>query len=226
MAAGRPIVGTGQNLPPIVDQTYNMGPTAAPQIEAYYTGSAIDKDRRGVAKAAQRWINRWIGANCEGTSRKALRQCRAMVVFDIDETLLNAFSYYVTQTPAFTYDPKTWADYQTSCGYSAIQPTIDLYQALRKRGVRLALVSAGSEAQRAVMTKCLQSKGVSGWSAYRLRGPDAAKISIGDWKASQRKELERAGNRIIASIGDQVSDMSHGHLMRGFLLPNTMYQLS
>jgi len=30
---------------------------------------------------------------------------------------------------------------------------------------------------------------------------------------------------IAASVGDQVSDMSFGHLMHGFLLPNTMYYL-
>ena len=29
----------------------------------------------------------------------------------------------------------------------------------------------------------------------------------------------------IYSVGDQVSDMSFGHLRRGFLLPNTMYYL-
>jgi hypothetical protein len=35
--------------------------------------------------------------------------------------------------------------------------------------------------------------------------------------------MQREGHRIVASIGDQVSDMSMGHLKSGFLLPNLMY---
>jgi hypothetical protein len=35
--------------------------------------------------------------------------------------------------------------------------------------------------------------------------------------------LEREGYTIIASLGDQVSDMSFGALKKGFLLPNLMY---
>ena len=38
--------------------------------------------------------------------------------------------------------------------------------------------------------------------------------------------LEKKGYAIIASIGDQVSDMSWGHLERGFLLPNVMAHLA
>jgi acid phosphatase len=37
--------------------------------------------------------------------------------------------------------------------------------------------------------------------------------------------LERRGFTIVASVGDQVSDMSYGHLRRGFLMPNTMYYI-
>jgi len=43
------------------------------------------------------------------------------------------------------------------------------------------------------------------------------------FKAKVRRQLEREGYTIIASLGDQVSDMSFGALKKGFLLPNLMY---
>jgi len=86
---GRPITGSGQNHPPLADETYNVGAYMAPQVEANYTGKAIQQDRADVALAAWRWVRDWVRANC-GSTPEAVRACRARVVFDVDETLLNS----------------------------------------------------------------------------------------------------------------------------------------
>jgi acid phosphatase len=75
------------------------------------------------------------------------------------------------------------------------------------------------------MIPCLNSLGFSGWDRYVMRGSAAPQLSSGEYKAIARKALEKKGFTIVASVGDQVSDMSYGHLRRGFLLPNTMYYL-
>lgn len=70
------------------------------------------------------------------------------------------------------------------------------------------------------------------WRSWRRRSRPhenchrrTANLSAGEYNASARKALQRDGYTIVASVGDQVSDMSYGHLKRGFLMPNTMYYL-
>lgn len=224
VVAGRTIVGSGQNLPPIADSTYNVGPYMAPQVEAYYTGTAIEADRADVALAAWRFVRDWTRERC-GMTPADVRDCKAMVVFDVDETLLNSYSYSVAQDPQFTFNPTTWTDYVDACGYAGIPQTRALFDRFKELGVTVALVSAGSRDTKVAMVTCLHSKGIKGWERYIMRGDNAQDLSAGEYKALARRDLERRGFTIVASIGDQVSDMSYGHLKRGFLLPNTMYYL-
>jgi hypothetical protein len=58
-----------------------------------------------------------------------------------------------------------------------------------------------------------------------MRGDKAPDASSAEYKALARESLKRDGFTIVASVGDQVSDMSYGHLKRGFLMPNTMYYI-
>ena len=224
VVAGRTIIGSGQNLPPIAESTYNVGSYMAPQVEAYYTGTAIQRDRADVALAAWRYVRDWTRERC-GTTPADVRACKAMVVFDVDETLLNSYSYSLAQDPQFTFNPTTWTAYVDACGYAPIPQTRDLFDRIKALGVRIALVSSGSSDTRAAMVSCLNARGISGWDRYVMRGDRAPGLSGGEYKALAREGLKRDGFTIVASIGDQVSDMSYGHLKRGFLLPNTMYYL-
>ena len=56
-----------------------------------------------------------------------------------------------------------------------------------------------------------------------LRTQAEATLSADVYKSQHRADLQAEGHRIVASIGDQVSDMSKGRLKAGFLLPNLMY---
>ena len=191
--AGRTIIGSGQNLPPISDSTYNVGSYMAPQVEAYYTGQAIERDRSDVALAAWRFVRDWTRDRC-GAAPEQVRDCKAMVVFDVDETLL-------------------------------IPQTRDLFNRVKKLGVSIALVSSGDRDTKASMVSCLNARGINGWDRYIMRGDKDPAASSAEYKALARESLKRDGFTIVASVGDQVSDMSYGHLKRGFLLPNTMYYM-
>ncbi|MGI9195919.1 MAG: HAD family acid phosphatase [Candidatus Nanopelagicales bacterium] len=225
MVAGRTIIGTGQNLPPIAGETYNVGSYMAPVIEEYYTGKAIQRDRADVALAAWRFVRDWTRTRCGDTSA-AVKACGAAVVFDVDETLLNSYSYSLSTRPQFTFDPTTWTEYVDECGYAGIPQTRDLFQRFTKLGVHVSLVSAGSRDTKQAMVSCLHKNGISGWDRYIMKGSAADNLTDAQYKATARAALERSGLTIIASIGDQVSDMSYGYLRRGFLMPNTMYYLS
>lgn len=222
--AGRTIIGSGQNLPPISNSTYNVGSYMAPQVEAYYTGQGIQRDRADITLAAWRFVRDWTRDRC-GTAPVQVRNCKAMVVFDVDETLLNSYTYSLAQDPQFTFNPTTWTEYVDSCGYSPIPQTRDLFNRLKKLGVSIALVSSGDRDTKAAMVSCLNARGINGWDRYIMRGDKAPDASSAEYKAIARESLKREGFTIVASVGDQVSDMSYGHLKRGFLLPNTMYYI-
>ena len=50
-------------------------------------------------------------------------------------------------------------------------------------------------------------------------------LTAEEFKSDARRRIERDGYRIITSIGDQLSDSTGGHVIRGFRLPNPMYFL-
>ena len=222
VAEGRPIIGSGQNLPPLVGSTYNIGSYPAAEVEGYYTSKAIKRDRQDVATAAWRWIRDWTSANC-GSTKAEIRACKATVVFDVDETLLNSYTYSIAQNPQFTYNNTTWNAYVAACGYQGIPQTRKLYNKVISLGLHVSLISAASRTNKTPMTACLHTHGIAAWDHYFMRGEQGASLTDGQWKAQQRKHLQEKGLVIVASIGDQVSDMSYGHLLHGFLLPNTMY---
>ncbi len=46
-----------------------------------------------------------------------------------------------------------------------------------------------------------------------------------DYKSGARKAIEDQGYRIVASVGDQYSDLAGGHEAAAFKLPNPFYFL-
>lgn len=225
IVSGRTIVGSGNNLPPIHGTTYNVGPYMAPQVEAYYASKEFQQDRSDVALAAWRYVRDWTRQHC-GSTPAAVKACKAAVVFDVDETLLDSFSYEVAQDPKFTFDPTTWDAYVDACGYAGIRQTRDIFNRFKKLGMHVSLVSAGSRDNKEAMVSCLHQHGIAGWDNYIMRGSKDSQSTFAEYKAAARTKLQRSGLTIVASIGDQVSDMSYGHLHRGFLMPNVMAYLA
>lgn len=217
-AAGRPIVGTTQNLPPMtVTGNYFAGPENAAAIESYYDSGTARDDQRDVIKAARTWIYDWVDARCGGRPAS----CDATVVFDIDETLLSNYAFY--KGTGFTFDQDGWNAFTESCQNSAIGPARTLYRQLVRDGFAVVLITGRSDSERKATADCLRKRGMTDWHELILRTQAEASLSADDYKSQRRADLQKEGHRIVASIGDQVSDMSRGHLKRGFLLPNLMY---
>lgn len=217
-AAGKPIWGTGQNLPPLVTTgNYFVGPGFADDVIAYYDSGRATKDQKAVAKGARDWVDAWVEEYCGGKPRS----CKATVVFDIDETLLSNYAFY--KSTDFTFDQDGWNEFTESCGNTAIAPVRALYTHFKKSGLHMVLLTGRSYTEREATAACLTKRGITGWDRLILRSADQASLSADDYKSGERQQLQRAGYRIVASVGDQVSDMSRGRLKAGFLLPNPMY---
>lgn len=217
-AAGKPIWGTTQNLPPMtVTGNYFTGPENAEAIKDYYDSGQARKDQEAVAQAARTWIYDWVSDKCNGKPET----CDATVVFDIDETLLSNYDYY--KTTGFTFTQDGWNDFTENCGNTAIGPTRDLYRKLVRDGFAVVLLTGRSDSERATTAECLRKRGIKDWHELILRTQAEASLSADVYKSQRRADLQAEGHRIVASIGDQVSDMSMGRLKAGFLLPNLMY---
>lgn len=223
VSAGREIVGSGQNLPSIqAVEIYDVGPGPADLINRYYSSGAVERDQRQVAAAALRWTKAWLRETCGSTQPAKVRACRAAAVFDIDDTLLSSYPTLSTNVPAFTWDSATSDASVEDCTKPVIDATRRLFNAFKKLGVTPMLITGRSDTQREETVRCLEAVGISGWETLVMRGSDN-RLPASVYKSQARKALEKKGWTIGPSTGDQISDMSYGHLGRGFLLPNPMY---
>ncbi len=219
IAAGKPLVGSGQNLPSLgVTETYDSGPGFAEQINDYYD-DGIDRDTKAVVDTASKWVKRYVQRECDGDART----CKAMVVFDVDDTLFSTYEQASAAKPAFSYDSDAWAAAVDACAQPLITPVAELFTSARKMGVTVAILTGRSQEQRDETVTCLRKAGVTGWYELITRDSKNENLSAADYKSQQRAVWERKGFTIIASVGDQVSDMAKGYLLKGFLLPNPMY---
>jgi len=223
---GKPITGSGQNLAPMNHRSWDQGASVLPQVSWYYDSGTAARDQQQVTSAARTWINRRIRQRCTGTSPAAVRRCKVAVVFDLDDTLLSTWPYARAADPPLSFNPTTWNAFVQACGYAPNPAPIALLNTLLSRGVHVAIVSGGSAANTAAEKSCLRANGVRGWSSIRLRPANTRQWTAAQWKVRQRMAIEARGFTIVASIGDQVSDMSWGHLEHGFLLPNVMAYLA
>lgn len=222
VSAGKPITGSGQNLPTLeATAIWDIGSYPAELVNEYYTSGEALRDQAAVARSARVWAKKWARDVCGATAAK-VRDCRLVAVFDIDDTLLSSYPTLATNSPAFTYSPSADASSIAECTQPVIQPVKDLYLALQRMGYATVVITGRSESERDATVACLNTNGITGWEALVMKPPGST-LSASSYKAQARRALIRQGWRLGPSIGDQVSDMSFGALAHGFLVPNGMY---
>ena len=225
LSAGKVIIGTGHNLPPMMPtDTWNIGSYAAPQVNSYYTSGTAAAGQAEVAKSALTWTKSWVSKVCGSLKPAKVRACKAAAVFDIDETLLSNYEWISTLPIPFSFDVDASNAANLNCTTPPIKATVALFNALKRIGVTPFLITGRSESQREMTDACLAKSGITGYEALILK-PAGNTQTAAARKADQRKALISKGWKIGPSVGDQISDMSNGSLTRGFLLPNAMYYL-
>jgi len=224
-AQGVPIVGSDAHLPPLAATSpFDAGPIVGEEIIKFRQSGGYQADIRGVNARARAFVNTWLTEKCgEHATVAQVRGCRAMLVSDIDDTLISWYSFYANPAIDFQYVSIAEAAAKYACTPPAIKQTVATLQYAESRGVAVTLMTGRSEAERATTIGCLQRIGVTGYRNLILRSPAEAKLSAQDYKAKHRRQLEQAGWNIMLSIGDQPSDMLGGYTDSGFLLPNPMY---
>lgn len=194
-------------------------PQRVPSIDDYYASGRAERDRIVVVEQARGWLTHWAQESCPN----GLARCHAAVVVDIDDTLLDSVPFYAHADPPFTHDVREWRRFRDGCRQPAIISTRMLVRRLHRSGWHIVLVTGRESTNRTQTRRCLHLRGVTGWDALIMRAPADSATSAAQWKEQQRALLVGRGWQVVASIGDQRSDMDGHHVLRGFLLPNAIY---
>jgi predicted secreted acid phosphatase len=144
------------------------------------------------------------------------------VVFDIDDTALSDYGYEKAHN--LGYDPKSY-NANVASGFPAIQPTLKLAQRLHSEGVAVFFVTGRRTPLRAVTIANLAKVGYPTPTGLYLRSVADHATSVIPFKSSARAAIAASGYTILASVGDQWSDLRGGHAEQIFKLPNPMYFL-
>ena len=143
------------------------------------------------------------------------------IVLDVDETSLS--NYSAINADNFTFGPNSQAEATNEIG-TAIQPTLDLFNLAKSKGVAVFFITGRRENTRAHTESNLTREGYSGWTQLILK-PDASTQTTVQYKSGARAAIEQQGYDIIANVGDQYSDLAGGRADVGFKLTNPFYFL-
>jgi predicted secreted acid phosphatase len=229
----------GGGLPYLGSTTsYNAGDWEA-NLRAYATPtggtpSVYEQQIAKVDAVASKWITRSGGRfklqHRRGHKRgvKVVKMSHARhthgkraIVFDVDETALS--NYSAIDADNFTFGDNSKAEATNEIG-KAIPPTLALYKLAQKKGIATFFITGRGEAVRDHTAHNLQREGFTNYNALVLKPAGFTGTTV-DYKAGARKAIEDQGYRIVASVGDQYSDLAGGHEAVAFKLPNPFYFL-
>jgi HAD superfamily, subfamily IIIB (Acid phosphatase) len=193
------------------------------QVVDYVCAGDYDRDIAKALAEAKSFVEQRAG----GVSKPAL-------VLDIDETSLSNWVELRADDFGFITNGPCNLDRHAGCGDrswdlsargEAIGPTLDLFNAAKAKGVAVFFITGrrGDRALRAATERNLRKAGYRGWTRLIMRDEASGKLYADEYKTRERAKLEAEGYTIIASVGDQKSDLEGGHAERTFRVPNPFY---
>lgn len=188
------------------------------EVKSYYDSGLYHQELEKKIQEAQQYIEAQALANQHSKSPKKLA-----IVLDIDETSLSNYNKMVLRD--FTGNREQIHKEILAADSPVIKPMLVLYKNALQHGVKVFFVTGRVEAEREATQKNLLNAGYSQWSGLFLRPDEYKNASIIPFKSEARANIEKKGYIIIATIGDQLSDINGGYAEKGFKLPNPFYYL-
>lgn len=230
----------GGGLPYLGSSTsYNAGDLKAVLTQYHDTG-VYEAQIAKVDAVAVKWLNKFRTQRAVAGRKhasKARTKARAAhhrrggqkqwwnkkpaVVFDVDETLLSNWTAILAD--GFVYGPKSQAEATDEIG-TAIKPSLDLYNVVKSKGIDIFLITGRGEAVRDHTAHNLETQGFTGYKQLVLKPAGFTGTTVA-YKAGARKAIEDQGYDILATVGDQYSDLAGGYADSAFKLPNPFYYL-
>jgi acid phosphatase len=154
------------------------------------------------------------------------------VVLDLDETSLSNWENLKENNFGFIKAGPCPEQPNMACGFDewilkssapAIEPTRTFFNAITARNISVFFITGRRDSQRDATLLNLDHAGFQGWTRLVTRPDSDTNHSIVPFKSGERAKIQAAGYTIIATIGDQDSDLAGGFAECGFKLPNPFY---
>ena len=183
---------------------------------AYHDSGTYHAEVQAVADEATAWLLQRAAAR--GPDE------RLAIVFDVDETVLSNYPHMVSQD--FGYVTTVWQQWVDRAEAPPLEAVREVYRRARELGVAVVFLTGRKDPEeREGTVRNLEEAGMGEYERILLRTRDDVAPTAGERKAARRAQLEAEGWTIIASVGDQESDLSGGHAERTFKLPNPFYEV-
>lgn len=199
------------------DEIPNLGEIKS-QLKHYYDcdgkSGCYEADLETQAARGIEFLNQ---RQAKGSSGEKLA-----VVFDIDETSISNYPYYVTTD--FGYESARFDMWAMAANAAPIKPVLKLYNVARDLRYSVFFITGRSEPQRFATEQNLQKAGYKNWTGLTLRSSAEAGKKAADYKSAARKKIMDQGYRIVLNVGDQQSDLAGDPQAEMSLkLPNPFY---
>ncbi|WP_392538906.1 HAD family acid phosphatase [Legionella sp. 227] len=188
------------------------------ELKNYHDSGLYQKELTQVIQKAQKFIDQQAEINQKQKPHKKLA-----LVLDIDETSLSNYNSMIERD--FGGNRKLFHQDIMAANAPVIKPMLHLYRDARNHGIKVFFVTGRNESERKATELNLHKAGYDGWSGLYLRPMNYSSKSIIPFKSHARKIITQKGYTIVASIGDQYSDLKGGYAQKVFKLPNPFYYL-
>lgn len=188
------------------------------EIKTYYDAGIYEKELTHVAQQATKYIVRYANHNAAKAHPKKLA-----LVLDIDETSLSNYDFMVAND--FSATPDVLKRENSYGQAKAIAPILALYQQALTHGVAVFFVTGRSAVYKQTTEKNLKHEGFTSWTAIYFNQKPQPHQSVIAYKEKSRCNIEEQGYQVIASIGDQWSDLKGRCAEKTFKLPNAFYYI-
>ena len=188
------------------------------EIKQYHDSGLYEKELAQSAHKVEHYIIHQALIN----QKRNIPQ-KLAIVLDIDETSLSNYSYMIKRD--FTGTHADFHKDHMEAKAPAILPTLALYKTAVNQGVAVFFVTGRSESEYSATKSNLNKAGFTQVSGLYVRPNQYTYKSIIPFKSHARELITQKGYTIIATIGDQYSDLKGGYAKKGFKLPNPFYYL-
>ena len=146
---------------------------------------------------------------------------KPVIVFDVDDTVVS--SYQKTKEIGFGFIDSMYRSWVAQAELPLIKQTKRLYDHLVACGYHIVFISARPVYEEALTKRNLINKGFTVFDKIIVRTPEVMHMTVQQYKTAMRKKLVEEGYTILASVGDQWSDLHGGYADYLVKLPNPMY---
>lgn len=183
------------------------------EVKQYYESGKFDEELNTVIEEAKKRFDK--------AAFKESAEGGSVVIFDVDETALN--NYELAEKMGFGYVYDLNKEWNAEMKAPAIPQVKELYAFLLSKGAKIIFLTGRNFYEYEVTYKNLVKEGYTVFDTLITQIGEETKMKAKDFKSNKRVWLTKNGYEIIATVGDQWTDLEgefHGIQIK---IPNYLY---